>query len=198
MYQRSYSLMEIKRCLEASEQIPLNEFTQGHGIERHSSISDVQLRARAMNKGTSVSAFAKGRLADQFHSVAFLLNSSYGQQALQVLDFLDGNLVETKKGNAVTRVAVTGSIETGSFPKAGARFAHSQGPLGTAEQVKAEKMTVVLELKPRGFPAPLYIVTAFPQPSCKPNRIEPTLQQAKNWNDKAEEAVGLSISRLFS
>lgn len=198
MYKRIYSLPEIKACLEASERIPLNQYTTGHSLSRHHTISDASLRARAMNVGSSVSAFPKAaRSSDQFHSVAFLLNSLLGQQALEVLDMLDGNNVETKKGNPVTRVSVTGPVETGPFPLGGARFAQNTGPLGTQQSGLAEKMTVVLELKPRGFPAPLYIVTAYPQPATANNKVDPTAAQVRQWIHNTELQVGISISKLF-
>lgn len=198
MYKRTYSLMEIKQSLEASERIPLNAFTRGHSLERHHTITDAQLRARAVNVGSSVSAFPKGaKHSDQYHSVAFLLNGQLGQQALEVLDMLKDNAVETKKGNPVTRVAVTGKVETGPFPVAGARFAHNVGPLGSQQGGLAEKMTVVLEVKPRGFPAPLYIVTAFPQPASAADKIEPTKAQVAQWINNTELQVGRSISNLF-
>lgn len=195
MYKRKYSLPEIKRSLEASETIALNAFTKGHGISLHHTISDVRLRVRATNKQATVSAFAKGaKQSDQYHSVAFLLNSELGQEALGVLEFLRTNTVQTKKGKEITRVAVTGDIQTGAFPHGAARFA---APMGHVATSSASKMTVVLELKPRSFPAPLYIVTAFPQPASKASKVEPTMNQVRQWNDRVEREVGQAIARLF-
>jgi hypothetical protein len=183
--------MEIKNALKHSEQIALNAKTQGHAIKLHHTISDIGLRARALEKGKGVSAFAgKTWMSDQFYALTMLLNSPKGQEALTVLDYLNDNLVETKKGNQITRVSLTGPVP----PASQSRFSPNAG---SVVKDKVTKMTAVLELKPRGFPGCLYIVTAYPNQPGDRLKVEPTLTQVRQWKDRTDNYVGDSIRRLF-
>ena len=64
---RSYSVLEIKRLLIASEKTPLSAKTKGHAIQKHQQIPEIDLIMRQIDKPKlKVSAFAQGtRISDQ-------------------------------------------------------------------------------------------------------------------------------------